>query len=101
MTLEFKTLSSNPIRTIVFFVMKSYGPKWSNSRVQITATSQGEEETTLLSQVLEGFHDRPTSETYAEAFQLKQAISSETPLRLQMQLIDGQTFKLMGLAICS
>jgi hypothetical protein len=97
LTLEFQGLSQ-PIRTVTFFIMKSYGPKWDNSRMQVTV-QQGE--TTLLNKVLEGFHDKHTSETYTEPLQLKNTVTPGSTFQLRMELVEGETFKIMGLAVCS
>ena len=48
-----------------------------------------------------GFHDKNTSEMYTEAIELTEPIERGGSLRLDAQLIDGTTFKLMGLAVCS
>lgn len=97
LTLEFLDLTQ-PIRTVTLFIMKSYGPRWAGSRLNV-AVVQGE--TKLLTHTLEGFHDKHTSETYAESLQLERTILPLKPFRLLMELVDGETFKLMGVAVCS
>jgi len=96
-----------PIRSVTLFTMKSYGDKWANStiRVQLSTlpiNSDGNKEWSVLSSAdLYGFHDKKTSEMYTESMELTRVAAAKDHLRLSITLINGTTFKIMGLAICS
>ena len=105
---------TQPIQSVTFFTMKSYGTKWQNSRIKVqtyiqhsdanaakksSSTDSSWEPMNVREMV--GFHDKNTSEMYTEAIELTEPIERGGSLRLDAQLIDGTTFKLMGLAVCS
>ena len=50
---------------------------------------------------LYGFHDKRTSEMYTESIELPTTVTANDGLRLSISLVNGTTFKIMGLAICS
>ena len=49
---------------------------------------------------LMGYHSKQTSETYLETIELLSTVPIGELLRITFQLIKGNTFKIMGLAIC-
>ena len=101
------------IKTLNFLVMKSYGEKWSNSKIKVDAyfTIKGNTEEQIKSMDITGFHDKNTSETYTAQLDLVsnnsnndivngvQALEVER-LKLRITLIGGMTFKIMGMAFC-
>ena len=100
MVLEFSFLQ--PIRSVTFFFMKSYGSKWQNSELQIrTWKSTSDDSEVLVERNIYGVHDKNTSEMYTEAIELSEPIPVGTGLKVGAKLIGGTTFKLMGLAVCS
>jgi hypothetical protein len=107
MTIEFNHLRQ-PVRTLTFFVMKSYGEKWANSTARIEVSSNQSDSSTstsewkmLASKDLFGFHDKETSEMYTEPIELPNGVQTESSLRITITLVAGSTFKIQGLAVCS
>ena len=101
--LDFKDVTQ-PIQSVTFFIMKSYGTKWQDSKVRVQTYSRQKSSSTwdeVNVKEMVGFHDKNTSEMYTEAIELSDPIERGGSLRLGAQLIGGTTFKLMGLAICS
>jgi len=112
-TLELKTLSE-PVNVLTFMVMKSYGAKWEGSRIRITAirreASSGGYEKLVEAMEISGEHNKKTSETYAHEMVLAGAKSEEGSkmadeggsgdLKVDVELIGGSTFKIMGMAFC-
>lgn len=100
--LEFPKLSQD-ISTVTFFTLKSYGKKWENSklRAMIEVRSDGSEWKELAADELIGIHDKETSEMYTTAIELPSEAKGGTSLRVRYRLESGETFKLMGLAVCS
>lgn len=99
-TLEFLNVKQ-PINTVTFFTLKSYGDKWENSRLKVqveskTRSSPWRDETT---HEFVGFHSKTTSEVYVEKIPVKVEIGGS--LRFGYSLSEGMTFKIMGLAVCT
>lgn len=97
------------LRSITIFYMKSYGKQWENSRIALTVTTKttGSASEVLQHDELEGIHDKQTSETYTHRIDLLVSSSSlvmrngnATTMEVTIQHIGGETFKIMGLAIC-
>ena len=55
----------------------------------------------LEERMIDGFHDKNTSEMYTEAMELPTAVPAGSQLRVGVKLKSGSTFKIMGLAVCS
>jgi len=111
MSLELPTVSQ-PIRKVTLFFMKSYGPRWMGSKVRVECwrkhnnQQQGEQQEgdwkLLQQQEFMGHHNKNTSETYTELIDLSQTpVETGSGLKIRVTLIDGSTFKIMGVAICS
>ena len=108
MVLDFPNVAQ-PLNTVTFFIMKSYGDKWRNSRLQVStfeSSSDGDNTSKrnwkqLTSREMVGFHNKNTSEMYTESIPLSESIPKGASLRVAAHLVDGTSFKLMGLAICS
>jgi hypothetical protein len=100
MTMEFHF--ERPVSTVTLFTLKSYGERWENAtaRVRIETQEGGKEDTEwrhAVTRDMVGFHDKRTSEMYTEKFHLPDAA---TMLRFDVRLVLGNTFKLMGIALC-
>jgi hypothetical protein len=93
------------IRKITVFYMKSYGERWAGSKVRAQVSRHDRMDggwEKLKMREFVGYHDKHTSETYTELLDLSyDPIEPGNGLRLQITLIGGNTFKIMGLAICS
>lgn len=92
--LDFSSLQAE-VRDVTVFFLKSYGPKWENSSVRVDVVNN--EEKILGSLRLEGFHNKTTSEMYQEVLQLPKPTTSA---KVVFNLLDGSTFKILGIAIC-
>ena len=100
------------VTRITFFYMKSYGEQWENSTIALTvmAMTNGSEFELLKRDELGGVHEKYTSETYTHSIDLMASSSSSSSMMLRngkvttvqvtIQHLRGQTFKIMGLAIC-
>lgn len=100
--LEFSS-PQQQLATVTFFFLKSYGEKWKDSKVAIEVqTSRGDSNWTPLipSTELLGTHAKNTSEMYTEEMTFA-PIPPNQKLQLNIELVGGSTFKLMGLAICA
>jgi hypothetical protein len=104
--LEFANLTQ-PVSSIMLMIMKSYGPKWINSTVQLTASHRAAgtrrwKERELSLTEFSGYHDKNTSEQYSYTSKfLRQGANAGDDLRISLKLISGQTSKIMGMAVCS
>ena len=102
MVLEFPNLLQ-PIQSINFFIMKSYGEKWQGSRVLASVSQKKHDSGWKVLSTLEmsGVHGKNTSEIYPETIVLPDPIGKQSTMRLSYELVGGSTFKIMGLAVCS
>ena len=103
MVLEFSD-HVQPIRSVTFFIMKSYGEKWEGSAALATVSAwskknTGWDEVSTLN--MSGIHAKNTSEMYPETMTLPHPIQPESSLQVTYELTGGTTFKIMGLAVCS
>lgn len=120
MTLEFRNVTQ-PIREVLVFYMKSYGDRWEGSKLVLEtggravvspskeagtlARSGGEvgEWEPLTKQEMVGNHRSTTSTTEVEQIALPREIPVGGGLQLHYEFVglNGTTFKMQGLAICS
>lgn len=98
MVLEFLLLKQ-PIHSITMFYMKSYGEKWSDSEIEVSAMVKKE---SMWNEVrrnsIFGFHAKHTSEVYTDRMEIDVNVGAD--FRVVIELVGGTTFKVMGLAIC-
>ena len=93
------------ITTLTMFYMKSYGTKWAYSRIRLAVLKRDSNQPEGAYQIvgsaaeLVGFHGKNTSETYTHRMTLE-GISAGNDLQMEVELIGGTTFKIMGLATC-
>lgn len=92
--------------SVTIFYMKSYGERWENSTIKLDILSKPANEsgfisnwTTISSVRLSGYHAKNTSETYTETIKLSSDFLIQQ-LRVAITLINGETFKIMGLLVC-
>jgi len=97
MVLDFEY--SQKIRSVTFFFMKSYGTKWINSELEAKIWSSNHQ--LLEERIMLGTHKKNTSEMYTEEIVFNKPADSGDRLQLEVKLIGGETFKIMGLAVCS
>lgn len=92
------------IQSITIFYMKSYGRKWENSELQAKVSSfptRSSDPIILGDRNMQGTHNKQTSEMYTEEIVLNQPVDPDQKLQLEVKLVGGGTFKIMGLAVCS
>lgn len=107
-SMEFKNLTQ-PIRSITWMIMKSYGPKWLESLVKVSAFHRQRDANDWLEVVMDnaemqGHHEKNTSETYSHTISLgpnQTLINIGEDLRITVKVKKGNTFKIMGMAVCS
>jgi len=110
--LEFANLQKS-VKSLTFFVMTSYGEKWEGSKIHVDSVviksgSEESEKTTSIpsaSMDIAGYHEKNTSETFAHKLQLGSGTDGEWAkvgdnLRVQVKLVGGSTFKIMGMLFC-
>jgi hypothetical protein len=99
--------------------MKSYGPEWANSTLQVRLTVTREqprsggggegqarpvESTSSQTFTIDGYHETRTSVHFAHKLPLP---GGETPanigdaIQADFRLVSGSTFKIKGLAFCN
>lgn len=104
--LEFVNLTQ-PVSSIMLMIMKSYGPKWINSTVQLSASHRAAgarrwRDHQLSLTEFSGYHEKNTSEQYSYTSDfLPHGANTGDDLRVSLKLINGQTAKIMGMAVCS
>lgn len=101
--LEFTNVKQ-PIGSITFFTMRSYGPKWEKSRLRVETSGRTRTQSPwedLAEHFFVGIHAKNTSEMYTEEVALADPVPIGGSLRLRYTLVDGTTFKIMGLAVCT
>ena len=102
-TTFYRASTPSIVRTLKLYYLKSYGPKWQDSRAKVTFHGMDGNSTLLeKSFTLEAFHDSETSVSYEYQLNLspKQALPANTRVEVTIQLINGTSFKLLGLVIC-
>lgn len=87
------------VQYVSLFYMQSYGPKWENSTVKVLIQAKDKIHawSNLTQFTLLGYHNKKTSEMNDKEIILPFPTAS---LRIILCLIQGTTFKLMGLTIC-
>ena len=89
------------INSLIFIILRSYSSKWKNSKVRINVkriSSDMEEE--ILSIELSGVHESSTSLIYPYAYKLEKEIDVGDTMMMNVQLIDGESFKFTDFAFC-
>jgi hypothetical protein len=102
LTLEFKNLSQ-PVSSVMISVMKSYGPKWKDSKIRLSAAIPKRRRIwipySLSLTEITGYHGKNTSEQYSYTTYLEGPTLRN--LRLTIELASGNASKIMGMAVCS
>ncbi len=90
------------IEKLNFVVMQSYGEKWANSTIEVKAkVIRGGERITEETMQMKGYHAKNTSESFNYKMDLgkKRAINGDQ-LFVDITLVGGTTFKIMGMMFC-
>jgi len=99
MTLDIPVKNNQELNVVTLFYMRSYGPKWKNSETRIDLFRDGFQNNVAASATIFGTHLKATTETYTEEIRLSQPAKKR--LRIDIQHVNGSTFKLQGIAVCS
>jgi hypothetical protein len=97
---------SQPISEIMLNVMKSYGTKWTESKIHLQVLHRRHDKAEwkpirLTNSDVLGYHGKNTSEQYASVSKFRKGpVAVGSDLRLSIELVTGNTFKLMGMAVC-
>ena len=109
--MEWKSVTQ-PIRSYTLMIMRSYGDKWEGSKLKVEIWSKNK---LMASDEIVGFHNKKTSETYNVKMKIGDVrfssheqtdvmTSKEIPigsdLKIIFELVGGNTFKILGMAIC-
>ena len=105
-TTLYRDSSPAPIRAIQVHFLKSYGPKWQDSKARFTFRGIQSGGITLQKTFdLEGYHESNTSVTYEHSLVLNAEEQELLPVgvRVEMtiQLISGSSFKIVSLVVCN
>jgi len=100
-TLAFTDLSKD-IKAMTIFYLKSYGEKWKNSRARFTisTTTNDNREKILSKEDVWGVHNITASTTESIKFLLSDTVASGGTMKVKVDLISGNTFKILGMMIC-
>lgn len=100
-TLTFTDLSKD-IKAITIFYMKSYGEKWKDSRARFTisTTTHDNREKILSKEDVWGVQNITASTTKSIKFLLSDPVASGGTMKVKVDLISGNTFKILGMMIC-
>mmetsp|Transcript_26117 Transcript_26117/g.75412 ORF Transcript_26117/g.75412 Transcript_26117/m.75412 type:complete len:126 (+) Transcript_26117:1655-2032(+) len=104
-TFEAKDLQRD-VRYVMLDYLKSYGDRWEKSQARFTVSvmKKGEEAYKEVYQfTLDGFHDATASITYSAKEDIGETVVAKVgdSFRLQIELIGGTTFKIMGMMLCN
>lgn len=94
--MELKNIAQ-PLKTINFVSMKSFGELWKDSRILITVFKGEDKE--IKKMEIEGFHASETSVSYQHTIELNETDVGDD-IRVSVKLIGGSTFKIMGVSFC-
>jgi hypothetical protein len=86
-------------RSMTMLYLKSWGDKWINSRAEVTVWNNGD--TILGRQELRGYHTQQTSKFFRADVDFSSPAAANSTVKVEVRLVSGSTFKIMGLAICS
>mmetsp|Transcript_22466 Transcript_22466/g.53029 ORF Transcript_22466/g.53029 Transcript_22466/m.53029 type:complete len:716 (-) Transcript_22466:187-2334(-) len=108
--LRFDNLSK-PVNTVSIFFLRSYGEKWKDSRAKFTISriAKGADGSDAAPSVVSEFEiagvwddlEYEYSMTLSETMTLSDRILEGEVLTLEVNLVSGTTFKIMGMMLCS
>jgi len=98
-TLEFKDIEKD-LNVVTIFFMRSYGEKWKDSKARFTVTSSKHGNSTLAQHDIDGVHEMEHSLTLIERFKLADSVEKGDTIRLKIDMISGNAFKIMGMTLC-
>ena len=94
-----------PVQFLTIVSMKSYGPSWIGSKLEIKVTIDHPSNSTMLPDVstyeIDGFHEIRTSVHFPHKFELPgNGASVGDNILLEAKLVGGSMFKINGIALC-
>ena len=109
-TLAFEQFEKD-IKTITITRLVSYGEKWENSKVRVilsanakmkeTSTTEDENMEVIAQAEISGSHNMPYSLTLPHTITLENTLPRGSRIKMQVDLIGGKTYKILGLSFCS
>mmetsp|Transcript_41264 Transcript_41264/g.44797 ORF Transcript_41264/g.44797 Transcript_41264/m.44797 type:complete len:244 (+) Transcript_41264:633-1364(+) len=116
-TLTFPTVTKD-VKTVTFYFIRSYGDKWKDSRAKFVisrilndgSSTNGTNATTiaaenvLASEEIAGVFadaDYHYSSTLSQTLPLSEVVRKGGTIQIQVALVGGTTFKMMGLTLCN
>ena len=100
--LQFQNLAKD-VGTVTIFFLRSYGEKWKDSLAKFRiwrGGGTGETNRTLAEVDISGFHNASVSLTLHETIDLSEVVAKGETLNLQVDLLSGNAFKIMGMTMC-
>ena len=115
-TLSFPQFLS-PVKTVTIIFLRSYGEKWKDSQVQLTVSadiSNDLESENLLNEFkldddrmpilgklnIWGVHNNTNSPTLSETLVLNREVPAGRRFKMKVDMVSGNTFKILGLNFC-
>ncbi|KAL7466029.1 hypothetical protein ACHAXS_006361 [Conticribra weissflogii] len=91
------------VNSVTVFYLRSYGEKWADSNARFTVSKiDGNNNDEVLSTCeIAGVSEDQHSLTLSQELQLSHTVHKGNSLRMKVDLIGGNTFKIMGLMICT
>ncbi len=101
-TLQFDLIEKD-VNSVTVFYLRSYGEKWADSNARFTVSKiDGNNNDEVLSTCeIAGVSEDQHSLTLSQELQLSHTVQKGNSLRMKVDLIGGNTFKIMGLMICT
>jgi hypothetical protein len=97
----------NDVKTVTIYFMRSYGEKWEDSNAKFTMSRllPNETNSTVVSEIeIAGVFANKNytySLTLSETMRLKETVAKGETLDLQVDLVSGSHFKIMGMMLCN
>ena len=95
-------ITETSMNFLTIFSMKSYGPDWIGSKMELRMTIEHPRNTTdTATREIDGFHEIKTSVHFPHKFALPgNGASVGDSVILEAKLVGGSTFKIHGMALC-
>ena len=91
---------AKPIKTLNFLVMKSYGEKWKDSRVQIIVSRISNlSEDVIETTEVKGFHSSEISVSQSITLNVE-GMKTNDRMKINVLLVGGKSFKFTGMSFC-
>jgi len=90
------------LNTLTVAYLKSYGERWEGSSSKFSGIKHdGSENKTVFVHEISGVHNLTASLTMIEQISFSETVRKGESLDVQVDLISGETFKILGLMLCA